>query len=58
MRMYPMEISMMKKSAVGLLAALVLTLTGCGQKGALYIPTETSPIIHEDGTVSPNPNDY
>ncbi len=53
-----MEISMMKKSAVGLLAALVLTLTGCGQKGALYIPTETSPIIHEDGTVSPNPNDY
>lgn len=48
----------MKKTAFWLLGALVLSLTACGQKGALYIPTDTTPIVNDDGSVSPNPNDY
>ncbi|WP_080947354.1 LPS translocon maturation chaperone LptM [Moraxella bovoculi] len=37
---------------------LCALLTACGQKGALYLPTKTTPTEPINQTISTNPNNY
>lgn len=48
----------MKHTLAWLLASITLLLTACGQKGPLYMPTQTTVIIDQDDTNTSNPNDY